>query len=334
MKSLIIKEQEKKEILNLYYLSEEVKNPQEIKAYWQKYGKDPKAWQSMLLCLGANLGKSGPLRNGVDGQFGTISKNELKRIMKPMMGNKEPKLDAETFFKLLKKSGFDCLTKHVSPKGQGKNNKISSSMTQFVIPFAFPEYEPKVDGNSFWDKAIGHAMRIFKSVTTSDFSSKSGTYGKWGHAGVSLINSNGSIVTYEFGRYTNAKTGITLKEFPLVKAKISNGEIKNLEQVVMGIKKATHGNGPRLTMSYAVLNAPNYENAKNYADNMVKFKTRDYEAGDFSITDDDANCGTFVLEVVQKSGVDISNYCFPTPTSMISRMKKISSEENLPSGEV
>lgn len=125
MKPILITEQEKKEILNLHYLTEQTLekgvNPM---TYFKKYGRDPKAWQSMLLCLGADLGKSGPLKNGVDGQFGKISKKELKRIMGPTMGNKEPKLNAETFFNLLLKSGYKCLTKNVPQGGQKKQVEL------------------------------------------------------------------------------------------------------------------------------------------------------------------------------------------------------------------
>lgn len=135
MKPLLITEQEKKEILNLHYLTEQTLekgvNPM---TYFKKYGKDPKAWQSMLLCLGADLGKSGPLKNGVDGQFGKISKKELKRIMGPTMGNKEPKLDAETFFNLLLKSGYKCLTKNVPQGGQKKQVEFSPKDDKKTVP--------------------------------------------------------------------------------------------------------------------------------------------------------------------------------------------------------
>jgi hypothetical protein len=121
MNNLIITEEERKEILLLHYLNEQevidtsLENPGEI---WKKYGQNKMVWQSLLKCLGANLGNSGLLKNGVDGKFGKKSMGELKRLI----GN-DSKLDAQTFMKLLfatrkTRGNFKCLAKHVPGVGK------------------------------------------------------------------------------------------------------------------------------------------------------------------------------------------------------------------------
>jgi hypothetical protein len=73
-------------------------------------------------------------------------------------------------------------------------------------------------------------------------------------------------------------------------------------------------------MDYLVLSAPNIVEGINYAKSFVKSKEKKYEISDFSVTDDDANCGTFAVEVARASGAVTSPYCFPTPNAMITQL--------------
>jgi hypothetical protein len=92
------------------------------------------------------------------------------------------------------------------------------------------------------------------------------------------------------------------------------------------IKSKTEGEGPSLSMDYAVIGAPDIYDGIQYAQSV---KEKEYSAMDFSISNNSANCGTYALEVVKNSGVDISTGCFPTPKSMISRMKRLTDIEGI-----
>jgi hypothetical protein len=197
-----------------------------------------------------------------------------------------------------------------------KTKKLSQN-EGFVIPFAFPTYEPKCDGNDNWAQFVCSAVRFFSGGGSK------GTYGTLGHGGVATVDSNGNTSIFEFGRYGGAsKQGYgNVVSVNLGKiAKIEGDKISNVNSLLRTIKSRTHGEGPRLTMEYAVLPAPNINQGVSYAKNT---KEKDYSALDFSISNDAANCGTFALEVVKKSGVGISNSCFPTPVQMINSMKRL-----------
>ena len=73
-------------------------------------------------------------------------------------------------------------------------------------------------------------------------------------------------------------------------------------------------------MDYAVINAPDINKGIEYAQSV---KEKEYSATDFSISNNSANCGTYALEVVKNSGIDLVSGCFPTPKSMISRMRRL-----------
>lgn len=129
MKRLLISEEEKKNILNLYNLLEQEDGSPKFEtgvnpmSYWNKYGKNPKVWQSMLLCAGANLGNYGPLKNGVDGQFGNTSKKELKRIL----NTNDSTLSYDNFMQLLTKTGYKCLTKHIQTNQSTEKKVVKPS---------------------------------------------------------------------------------------------------------------------------------------------------------------------------------------------------------------
>ena len=50
---------------------------------------------------------------------------------------------------------------------------------------------------------------------------------------------------------------------------------------------------------------------------------KDYEAFDFEISDNDANCATFSLEVVRACGISVPTGCFPTPVKMIEELEYV-----------
>lgn len=198
-----------------------------------------------------------------------------------------------------------------------KNNKNTDNkpkMTGFVIPFAFPEYEPKVDGKGFWAQFLGRVSHFLNR------GEKEGTYGKLGHAGVATVTMGGNVQLFEFGRYKSISKGVSVNKNLGRIAKISDGKITNLDEVINKIHRNTEGDGPTEKIEYAVLPAPNIESGIRHAKSVSE---KDYSALDFSITNEQANCATFTLEVVKASGINIGDFCFPTPVSMIYKMKTL-----------
>lgn len=219
----------------------------------------------------------------------------------------------------------------LKPKNKGDIVRPkTSSDNGFVITFSFPTYTPKVDGNSKFDLMVAYAVKIITlspvGIATDLYKGKNPfsndkTYGKLGHGGVATINSDGSVMVFEFGRYGGAKTkgfGTVVSKNLGVIAKIDGKKILNLNDVVKKIKSKTEGEGPRLPMDWVLSIAPNIDQGISYAKSV---KEKDYSAFDFSISNDAANCGTFALEVVKASGVNVPDKCFPTPNMMTNEMK-------------
>ena len=190
----------------------------------------------------------------------------------------------------------------------------SESYDGFAIPFAFPDYEPTVDGHNIWDKFIGVVSSALNGAEHEN------TYGKIGHAGISLVTNSGNVITYEFGRYTDKEYGVKLSK-PLGKiAKIEDGKITNIDSVINIIHKNSHGQGPKLLMESVVLKTPDVNGGIKYANSIT---SKDYSAFDFSISDSDANCATFAIEVIRASGIDIPTTCLNTPHKMIQQMQYV-----------
>jgi hypothetical protein len=185
----------------------------------------------------------------------------------------------------------------------------------FVIPFSFPEYQPKVQGNSLWDQFIGLVSRQITSGT------QSGTYGKLGHGGVATVDDAGNVMLFEFGRYPGAKRGygLTIQKKVNVRAQISDKKITNLQNVVTAVKRSTRPPGPSLAMTYVSIAAPNVTEGIRFARSKVTSPQK-YEIFDFSNTDEDANCATFASEVVRRSGVWVPPFCAPTPALSVAAM--------------
>lgn len=204
-----------------------------------------------------------------------------------------------------------------------RNNNLEDSekYNGFAIAFAFPEYEPHVDGTSTWDKFLGVVSNLIND------GEKENTYGKIGHAGISLVTQNGNVITYEFGRYLNTKQslGVKLSKNLGKIAKIENNEITNLDSVISTIHRNTRGDGPREKIRTVVLRTPNVEGGIKYANSVM---AKDYEAFDFEISDNDANCATFSLEVVRACGISVPTGCFPTPVKMIEELEYVRDIQN------
>ena len=184
----------------------------------------------------------------------------------------------------------------------------------FVIPFAFPEYEPTCDGTSSWDKLLCGVSSFLAG------GEKSGTYGKLGHAGVATVTKSGNVQVFEFGRYSGSKKGgglVKRKDLGRI-ATVSNGVITNIDSVINKVHRRTEGAGPKEKIEYAVLSAPNIESGISYAKSITN---KDYSALDFTLDNDAMNCATYALEVVRASGVHVSSIVGPTPIQMINNMQ-------------
>jgi hypothetical protein len=205
---------------------------------------------------------------------------------------------------------FNLINKNASKKLTNQNN--TNGLTNsggFILIWAFPEYEPSIDGKGKIMQFLGSAIRIASG------GGKEGTYGKQGHGGCVVIKSNGESTCYEFGRYTGHKKGYgKVLTHPLGKiAKIKNGVLTNPEEVARIAKGQTHEPGPTMRMSVAVVKLPNPSEAERYA----SVKQREYSIVDFSIGDEDANCGTFARDVAYAGGVKMGQFCYPTPKAVV-----------------
>jgi hypothetical protein len=199
-------------------------------------------------------------------------------------------------------------------KTNQKNKKTPQSPNSgFILVWAFPEYEPKIDGK-------GKAMQFFGSlIRFSSGGGKEGTYGKLGHGGCVIVTPDGNATCYEFGRYPGAKKGYgKVLKHPLGKvAKIKDGQLINPKQVSKLARAKTFPPGPTMSMSVAVVKLPNPSGAIDYA----SVKQREYTALDFSIGDEDANCGTFTQDVAKSGGVNVGSFCYPTPIAAVNSFK-------------
>jgi hypothetical protein len=301
----IISEDEKSRILGLYDIK--LNENSVIQEAYSQTVYD--AQLKLKPKYGYLLGKGGKNRDGVDGLSGPSTTKAIKYFQTDNGITPTGKLDTETKKKLGLKASSQG-SKDV--KTQVKPEK------GFVIPFAFPTYEPKVDGEGFWADFTAEVASFFAG------SDEEGTYGKLGHGGVATVESNGNVKVFEFGRYAGAKKGygIVIPKSLGKIAKIQDGKIINIGPLMTSIKSRTEGKGPTLPMEYAVLDAPNIKKGIQYAESI---KEKEYSAIDFSISDEDANCGTFAIEVVDASGVGQGRFCATTPVGMINGFKKYAS---------
>lgn len=193
----------------------------------------------------------------------------------------------------------------------------------FVIPFVFPEYEPKVDKKSELDKWL---IPITKFIFGGD---KKDSYGKLGHAGIATISPDGSTNIYEFGRYTGAKSGFGItKSKKLGKiAKIEeDGSVSNFSSLCSKIKSKTEGQGPTQKMDCRLVPVVDVEKGISQANQTT---SKPYEAFDMDSTDNDSNCGTYTIEIAKAAGVPLGKYCLPNPTAIIKQFDGYSVESTV-----
>jgi hypothetical protein len=297
-------------------------------------GEDTKKIQQALKYKGYKLGTTGPNNDGVDGDFGPATQRAIKdfqtkRKLKPT-GSVDQLTRNELFTGFANSQflstlpGYTDLTKTTAAKPATKAvtktttkavaKTVAKNETGFILIWAFPEYEPKVDGQGKMAQFFGSLIRV-----TSGGGGREGTYGKLGHGGCVVIKPNGNATCYEFGRYPGAKQGYgKVLSHPLGNiAKIKNGVLTNPEQVAIAARKKTFPPGPTMDMSVAVVKLPNPSGAEKYA----SVKERQYSAADFSIKDEDANCGTFARDVAYAGGINMGTFCFPTPNAVVNSFK-------------
>jgi hypothetical protein len=202
-------------------------------------------------------------------------------------------------------------------------DKVTSTNMGFIIIFAFPLYKPGLDKG---DPISDFYAKMAKAVSGVE-PTKAPAFG---HGGCVIIDSSGNSILYEFGRYDGAKKGFgKVLSTNLGKiAKIQNGQLINAEEVASKAKTKTHGDGPKSAMEAVVLNLPNPSEAISYAN----VKEREYDFTDMSTSDEDANCGTFALQVGKaggaagKFGVPLPPACVPIPRALITTLRPLSLE--------
>jgi hypothetical protein len=201
--------------------------------------------------------------------------------------------------------------------------KTTGSSAGFIIIFAFPTYKPGLDK--------GDPISDFYAMMAKAVSGVEPTKAPpFGHGGCVIIDSSGNSTLYEFGRYDGAKKGFgKVLSTNLGKiAKIQNGKLINATEVASKAKTKTHGEGPQQPMDAVVLNLPNPSDATSYAN----VKEREYDFTDMSTSDEDANCGTFALQVGKaggatgKFGVPLPSACVPIPRALITTLRPLSLE--------
>lgn len=214
-------------------------------------------------------------------------------------------------------AGFNKVRNSFNSFVDSITSKYTPTKGHYVIPFAFPEYEPKLEtGTPEW---VG---MIAKYLTGAE---KNGTYGKLGHSGIATISPNGDTNIFEFGRYSGAKSGHGItKSVKLGKiAKIEDGVLSDFESLCKKIKSKTQGDGPRLKMDCRLVPVVDVNSAIETAKQTTSKK---YEAFDMDSSDSDANCATYTLEIAKSAGVPLGSYCFPNPTSVIKAFNDYSLE--------
>ena len=211
-----------------------------------------------------------------------------------------------------------------SGKVSGTSNKLETTKTGgFIIIFAFPTYKPALEKG---DPISDFYSKMIKAVSGSEPT----TAPPFGHGGCVVIDSTGNCILYEFGRYEGAGKGFgKVLNTNLGKiAKIQNGVLMNAQEVATKAKAKTAGKGPEQPMDAVVLNLPNPSEAMSYAN----VKEREYDFTDMSTSDEDANCGTFAVQVGKaggatgKFGVPLPPVCAPIPRALIQTLRPLSLE--------
>ena len=196
-------------------------------------------------------------------------------------------------------------------------DKGTSTNMGFIIIFAFPTYKPALEK--------GDPLSDFYSTMAKAVSGNEPTKAPpFGHGGCVVIDSTGNSILYEFGRYEGAKKGFgKVLSANLGKiAKIQNGKLMNSSEVAAKAKAKTHGQGPQQPMDAVVYRLPDPSAAMKYAN----VKEREYDFTDMNTTDEDANCGTFAVQVAKAGGAMMPPVCAPIPRALIATLRPLSLE--------
>lgn len=201
---------------------------------------------------------------------------------------------------------------------KGKSSTETNSeepKNHFVFYFSFPEYEPRYDNKNGWFEQALDWARAKTPEGLSSFLGKEGTYGAMGHAGVALINPQGKIYIFEFGRYAGSGKGMGIVKSKVVSgAKIENGVVKNLQDVCSIVKNNAQGQAKNYKMQGVAV--PITQEGFNQGISAAKSKSqKPYEIFDFDTGDEDSNCATFGLEIVRTATGSGNEYCLPNPSA-------------------
>jgi hypothetical protein len=196
----------------------------------------------------------------------------------------------------------------------GKNSSSGA-----ILIFAFPTYKPSLEKgdilSTIWQK-------LYK-VSTGENPTK---FPPVGHGGCVVVDSMGRAVLFEFGRYEgrNAKQGMGLvvsKNLGKI-GKMENGKLVNYQDVAIAAKRNTQGDGPRMRMEGVVFKLPKPQKAVEYA--LSRRTNLKYDLSDMSFLDDDANCGTFAIEVAKAGGsLVLATFCNPLPIALITSLRSM-----------
>lgn len=205
-------------------------------------------------------------------------------------------------------------SEYQNKKNDGEEKNVITG--DYLIPVAWPEYEPKAPSD--WSETITKIANKAGEI----FASGSGdSLGKLGHGGIGIVEKNGNVTLFEFGRYSGSKQGMGLTKIANIGkvAKIdSKGKLLNANEVAKEMKQKSQGEGRKHKMIGYVVPVSDVTSALSFAKTKGQ---KSYDILDMDSTDDDYNCGTFGISVAKAGGVPLGDYCFPTPISALESFK-------------
>ena len=197
--------------------------------------------------------------------------------------------------------------------------KVTTTNHGFIIIFAFPTYKPSLE-----PKGTDIFSDLWRKMTKLASGTEATKTPAFGHGGCVIIDNTGNSVLYEFGRYVGSEVGFgKVLSVNLGKiAKIQDGKLMNAQEVADKAKSKTQEEGPNQPLEGVVFKLPDPAAATSYA----SVKKREYELTDMSTLDEDANCGTFAIQVAKAGGVKLPPVSIPAPRFIIPTLRPFSSE--------
>ena len=124
--------------------------------------------------------------------------------------------------------------------GGGEDKNVITG--DYLIPVAWPEYEPEITDGDEWTKQIQSVLgqAIFGHDSEKYDSTDKITAGKAGHGGIGIVESNGKVRLFEFGRYAGHGKGMGLTKIANipVRAKFNkNKELINADEIAKSMKQ-------------------------------------------------------------------------------------------------